>query len=511
MTLPHSTFNKLSDRLAYEIEREIIRLDWPVNRVLGSEAELVSRYRVGRTVLREAIRLLEQRGAVRMRSGPGGGLVVAAPAEDALVELIATHLTLAGASTDEVLDMRLLLEQLAVTLATRRADADTFQSMQRALSDLERVRGRHASLRRLGELQHLIGQASGNPALQLVIDVLTRMNREYLLHDPTSLMHFVKTRNDAVRMQGDIVRAVMDHDVARAIAAVRRSVAASRSVKSPTTAPPATAQRLQRALRKVRRQLSRDSSGSKLAQTAAQLIQRELQEMACPPGLRLGSEAQLREAIDVSAAVFRETLCILQQHSLVRMGKGRGGGIYVTAPDPANICRSAVLYLSFMRLAPCDYLPLRLALDVEAVRLAAARCHNDADRGRLLALLNAPAAADVITAWPLIEEQQLTIADCCGNRILQLILRIMAGMTTDIRKRSEAEALEGATLRRFRQSFPKWLRRKQRAVVVAILDRDEDSACRAAQALSKQLFSLLSEAKSAAAARASARASATID
>ncbi len=47
--------------------------------VLGSEADLLERCQVSRTVFREAIRLLEHQQVAHTRRGPGGGLVVAEP------------------------------------------------------------------------------------------------------------------------------------------------------------------------------------------------------------------------------------------------------------------------------------------------------------------------------------------------------------------------------------------------------------------------------------------------
>lgn len=52
---------------------------WPVGANLDTEQALLHRYEVSRSVLREAIRLLEAMTVAVMRRGPSGGLIVAQP------------------------------------------------------------------------------------------------------------------------------------------------------------------------------------------------------------------------------------------------------------------------------------------------------------------------------------------------------------------------------------------------------------------------------------------------
>src|ERR1700722_20641397 len=70
---------KLAEKVASDIEREILAAGWPVGAIVGSEKELLDKHGVSRAVLREAIRLLEHHMIATLRSGPGGGLIVTAP------------------------------------------------------------------------------------------------------------------------------------------------------------------------------------------------------------------------------------------------------------------------------------------------------------------------------------------------------------------------------------------------------------------------------------------------
>ena len=70
---------KLAEHVAAQIRGDIIAKGWPVGQVLAAEPELIERYGVSRSVLREAVRIVEYLGVARMRQGPGGGLVVTTP------------------------------------------------------------------------------------------------------------------------------------------------------------------------------------------------------------------------------------------------------------------------------------------------------------------------------------------------------------------------------------------------------------------------------------------------
>ena len=65
--------------LADEIERQIRDGAFLPGHVVASEQALQTRSNVGRAVVRQAVRLLEQRGVASMRRGVGGGLTVLAP------------------------------------------------------------------------------------------------------------------------------------------------------------------------------------------------------------------------------------------------------------------------------------------------------------------------------------------------------------------------------------------------------------------------------------------------
>lgn len=83
---------KLAEGLAADIHDDIAAQGWRIGSLFGAEAELLERYRVSRSVLREAVRILEYHNVARMRRGPGGGLLVCEPAPQASIDTVALYL-----------------------------------------------------------------------------------------------------------------------------------------------------------------------------------------------------------------------------------------------------------------------------------------------------------------------------------------------------------------------------------------------------------------------------------
>src|ERR1700729_3492092 len=68
-----------AELVARELEREIIDDREPGER-LGTKDDLRKRFGVAVATVNEAVRLLETRGMIEARPGPGGGVFVARPA-----------------------------------------------------------------------------------------------------------------------------------------------------------------------------------------------------------------------------------------------------------------------------------------------------------------------------------------------------------------------------------------------------------------------------------------------
>ncbi|MBO0851472.1 MAG: FadR family transcriptional regulator [Pseudonocardia sp.] len=126
---------------------------------LGTKDELRSRFKVAVATLNEALRMLETRGVIELRPGPGGGVFTAQP--PALVRFGRKLLTLEGeaATVADSLIVREALEPLIVTDAVRhRSDADLdalrdlVEGMRASGAPIDYLRANWALHRRIAEI-----------------------------------------------------------------------------------------------------------------------------------------------------------------------------------------------------------------------------------------------------------------------------------------------------------------------------------------------------------------------
>jgi GntR family transcriptional repressor for pyruvate dehydrogenase complex len=102
---------------------------------LPRERHLAEAYRVGRSSVREALRILESKGLI---ASPGGGRLIVADYANPLNQSLALLLEMHDGDLKELFELRRILEVESAGLAAlRREDAD-LDAMRRALAGMER-------------------------------------------------------------------------------------------------------------------------------------------------------------------------------------------------------------------------------------------------------------------------------------------------------------------------------------------------------------------------------------
>lgn len=154
---------KLSDSVAAELERAITRGDYAVGEKLPPERVLAEQLGVGRSSMREALRLVEASGLLRIEHGIGVFVVsntkrTPAPDSDLLV--------LDGYTIPELFEVRLALESEAVALAARRVTPAEAAELEDILARMAEASVTDQDFVELdAELHRAIARASKNKLL----------------------------------------------------------------------------------------------------------------------------------------------------------------------------------------------------------------------------------------------------------------------------------------------------------------------------------------------------------
>src|SRR6201986_3905050 len=104
-------------------------------------------------------------------------------------------------------------------------------------------------------------------------------------------------------------------------------------------------------------------------------IRRYLEQRDLQPGDRIGTEQELAAEVGVSPPAPREGLRLLASSHLIRVGRGRSGGIFVArTPNEGmsrNVSESIAMMLATESVSLDELLDARLFLEVPLAGLAA--------------------------------------------------------------------------------------------------------------------------------------------
>jgi len=402
---------KLAARVADRIVDDIVDRGWPEGEVLGSETELIARYGVSRAVFREAVRLVEHAGAARARRGPGGGLVVTAPSVTTVIDAVMVYLTYAQVRLDEVFEARLAVEETIAEIVPARLTEQGIARLRELVDD--EAAGRSHDLRRL---HTELASMTRNPALELFVEIFTRVSNNYLGPVPTvgrlTALH-------SAEVHARIVDAVISGNEGVA----RRRMRAHLLAEADWV----------RRRRGARQHLDPSLLGlapepSKRAEAVASEIFGEIASSGWPVGQLLGSEPELVERYGVSRAVFREAVRLLEHHQIAKMRRGPGGGLFVTEPGVDAITEAIALSLERRGIQAKQLAEVRKGVELACVELATERLDDDGI-ARLEEGLALERAVHEAEFSPAAHDVHVVIAEVTGNRVLALIVLVLARLS----------------------------------------------------------------------------------
>jgi len=198
---------KLYEEVAARIRDLIASGALNPGQALPSERKLAEQFKVGRAVIREAIRQLEVSGLVESRHG--GGNYVREITVEHLVAPIASVLNGMSHLREELMDARLFFEHQIARAAAARATPQDLQLLEDVIRrQEERATSGQSGAEEDAEFHELLARATHNTVVERVMEVI-----DNLLEDSPA-RHFRSVERSEISLEGNrrILDAVRRHD-----------------------------------------------------------------------------------------------------------------------------------------------------------------------------------------------------------------------------------------------------------------------------------------------------------
>jgi DNA-binding FadR family transcriptional regulator len=180
---------------------------------LPSEHELAEQFNVSRPGVREALRVLESQGLVRIRHGYEGGVFVADGGLTPVLGALETLLQLNHIEVNELYEARTLFEPTIARLALERADGAMLRQLDDNVARAKAALAAGADVFAINlEFHAVLAQAAGNRILALVMRALLELLERLDRSTPTNRLISCKAVDD----HAELLEAIRTRDVARA-------------------------------------------------------------------------------------------------------------------------------------------------------------------------------------------------------------------------------------------------------------------------------------------------------
>lgn len=178
---------RLFEVVADKIREEILCGPYKPGDYLASEKELCQSFSVGRPVIREALRMLENSGILAIRPGSGGGIFVKRVGAEQMFNSLEAIIQFDKITVQQITEARLVIEKGVLTLAMERMQAEDIERLEKNISlAKECVVTGSASPKSL-EFHIILSEATRNPLLIVITRALFSYLEKHLLQIGPSL------------------------------------------------------------------------------------------------------------------------------------------------------------------------------------------------------------------------------------------------------------------------------------------------------------------------------------
>lgn len=213
---------KASDVLANGLRERILSGEFAEGTPLPPERELVAQTRMSRTTVREALRILEVQGLVRIKAGRAGGAFVQRPGEEVMARSVGLLIRGRQIRISALLETREAIEPHCAALAARNRTDEDLAALEAANKAIVDAGDDLASFLTANVDWHIaVAAASHNELLSGFMKAISRA-----IYTQTNNEGFVdeKVRSTAARAHRTITNAIRDRDPDAAVRRMTRHV-----------------------------------------------------------------------------------------------------------------------------------------------------------------------------------------------------------------------------------------------------------------------------------------------
>lgn len=212
---------KASDVLADDLRERILRGEFPENTALPPERELVTQTGMSRTTVREALRILEVQGLVRIKTGRAGGAFVQRPGEESIANTVNLLIRGRQIRLAALLETREAIEPACAQLAAVHRTDEDLASLERANAAIAADGSLSEFLQANVDWHVAVAVASHN---ELLTGFMLALSRAIYLSTDNQGFVDADVRKTTVQAHRVITQAIEKRDAAAAVRRMQRHV-----------------------------------------------------------------------------------------------------------------------------------------------------------------------------------------------------------------------------------------------------------------------------------------------
>jgi len=226
---------RYSEQVIQMVVTEILSDNLAVGDKLPSEKQLTDQFSVSRTVVREALRVLEESGLVEIRKGPKGGAYVTRSLHKPMSSSLKNLIAHGQITIDHLFDVRALIEPHIAAHAAMNAKISDLKPLRALVSD-SLIHLDDVALLKTNNIRFhlLLAKAVGNPVLSILMESVIELVQEFSqgFSDLSAGREHLRVHEELLSLieqrRADEARNLIYHDISKVRERMNKFLSASR-------------------------------------------------------------------------------------------------------------------------------------------------------------------------------------------------------------------------------------------------------------------------------------------